>query len=155
VQDATIRLAEPRDAFAVAALTLQDDRECGAVVEPGFLDRYADAWLADRARVTFLAEAADGRPLGMVTAAVVTTLPSSRRPVSRWLHVSLLFVTADARGAGLGRRLLGALQEWCVDNGVSRVQLNAAPEARTLYERAGFAPPAGDRLEWQVPGDRD
>lgn len=155
MDDVAIRLAEPRDAFAVAALTLQDDRECGAVVEPGFLDRHADAWLADRARVTFLAEAADGRPLGMVTAAVVTTLPSSRRPVSRWLHVSLLFVTADARGAGLGRRLLGALQEWCARNGVSRVQLNAAAEARTLYERAGFVPPAGDRLEWQVPGDRD
>jgi len=149
-----IRLAEPRDAFAVAALTLQDDRECGAVVEPGFLDRHADAWLADRARVTFLAEAADGRPLGVVTAAVVTTLPSSRRPVSRWLHVSLLFVTADARGAGLGTRLLGALQEWCGANGVSRVQLNAAPEARTLYERAGFVPPADDRLEWRPDRDR-
>ncbi|GGB65654.1 hypothetical protein N798_07985 [Knoellia flava TL1] len=155
MQDAGIRLAEPRDAFAVAALTLQDDRECGAVAEPGFLDRYADAWLADRARVTFVAEAADGRPLGMVTAAVMTALPSSRRPAYRWLHVSLLFVTADARGVGLGGRLLGTLQQWCMDNGVNRVQLIAAPEARTLYERAGFLPPADDRLEWQVPEDRD
>ena len=149
MEDAAIRLAEPRDAFAVAALTLQDDRECGAVVEPGFLDRHADAWLADRARVTFLAEAADGRPLGMVTASVVTKLPSSRRPDGRWLHVSLLFVTADARGAGLGRRLLDELRRWCVQNAVSRVQLNAAPEARSLYEHAGFGEPSADLMEWR------
>lgn len=151
--DAVVRLAERRDAFAVAALTLQDDRECGATVEPGFLDRFTDAWLADRARVTFLAEAPDGRPLGVVTAAVVTTLPSSRRPVSRWLHVSLLFVTADARGAGLGARLLDELQQWCARNAVSRVQLNAAPRARSLYERAGFERPGSARLEWRVAPD--
>ncbi len=143
------RLAEHRDAFAVAALTMQDDRECGASIAPGFLDPHADAWLADRDRVTFLAEAEDGRPLGVVTAAVVTTLPSSRRPVSRWLHLSLLFVTADARGEGLGTGLLGALREWCLDHGVTRVQLNAAPEARTLYERAGFSAPADTLMEWR------
>lgn len=145
-----VRLAEPRDAFAVAALTMQDDRECGAVVEPGFLDRYADAWLADDRRVTFLAEAPDGRPLGMVTAAVVTKLPSSRRPVTSWLHVSLLFVTKDARGEGLGARLLDSLCEWCVTHHVTRVQLNAASEARSLYLRAGFRGPSPDLMEWRA-----
>ena len=147
-----VRLAEPRDAFAVAALTMQDDRECGAVIEPGFLDAFADAWLADRNRVTFLAEAPDGRPVGMLTASVHTKLPSSRRPVSRWLHVSLVFVTADARGAGLGARLLGALREWCTEHDVSRVQLEAAPEARSLYVRAGFGPPSAGFLEWRPDG---
>ncbi|WP_404382918.1 GNAT family N-acetyltransferase [Knoellia locipacati] len=144
-----IRLAEPRDAFAVAALTLQDDRECGASIEPGFLDTFADAWLADRDRVTFLAEEQDGRPVGVLTASVVTQLPSSRRRVSRWLHVSLVFVTADSRGAGLGTRLLGELQEWCRTHDVSRVQLEAAPEARSLYARAGFAAPAAALMEWR------
>lgn len=146
---AVVRLAEPRDAFAVAALTMQDDRECGAAIEEGFLDRFADAWLADRARVTFLAEAADGRPLGVVTAAVVTKLPSSRRPVSTWLHVSLLFVTNDARGLGLGRRLLDALREWGAGHDVTRMQLNAAPEARSLYVRAGFGAPSPGLMEWR------
>ncbi|MFW5469679.1 GNAT family N-acetyltransferase [Knoellia sp. CPCC 206435] len=149
-----VRLAEPRDAFAVAALTLQDDRECGAAVQPGFLDRFADAWLADRARVTFLAEAGDGRPLGVVTAAVVTKLPSSRRPDGRWLHVSLLFVTQDARGAGLGAALLAALLTWADENGVDRMQLNAAPRARSLYQRAGFTDPSPGLMEWRADGAR-
>ena len=147
---AVVRLAEPRDAFAVAALNLQHDRESGATVEPGFLDRYADAWLADRARVTFLAEADDGRPVGMVTAAVVTKLPSARRPATRWLHVSLLFVTADVRGAGLGARLMGALHDWAAENDVDRMQLNAVPEARSLYERAGFGAPDPRLMEWRA-----
>lgn len=145
-----IRLAEPRDALAVAALTLQDDRECGAAVAPGFIDRFADAWLADRDRVTLLAEAPDGRPLGVVTAAVVTKLPSSRRPDGRWLHVSLLFVTQDARGAGLGAALLVALHQWAREQGVVRMQLNAAPEARSLYARAGFGPPSAALMEWRA-----
>lgn len=149
-----VRLAEPRDAFAVAALTMQDDRECGATVEPGFLDRFADAWLADADRVTFLAEAEDGRPLGVVTAAVLTKLPSSRRPDARWLHVSLLFVTQDARGAGLGAALLAALHGWAREQGVVRMQLHAAPRARSLYERAGFAPPAEGLLEWRADDGR-
>ncbi|KGN40596.1 hypothetical protein N801_01850 [Knoellia aerolata DSM 18566] len=147
-----IRLAEPRDALAVAALTLQDDRECGATVQPGFLDRFADAWLADHDRVTLLAEADDGRPLGVVTAAVVTKLPSSRRPDGRWLHVSLLFVTKDARGAGLGAALLGALRDWALAHEVGRMQLNAAPGARSLYTRAGFGPPTDALMEWRADG---
>lgn len=143
-----IRLAELRDALACAALTMQHDREGGATIEPGFLDRYAHAWLADRGRVTFIAEASDGRPLGMITAAVISKLPSSRRPSAKWLHVSLLFVTTDARFAGLGARLLDALTRWASDHEVSRMQLHAAPAARTLYERAGFASPTDRFLEW-------
>lgn len=145
-----IRLAEPRDAFAVAALTMQDDRECGATVEQGFIDRYADAWLADRHRVTFLAEGTDGRPLGMITAAVVTKLPSSRRPDDRWLHVSLLFVTQDARGVGLGARMLATLKDWGRAHAVTRMQLKADPRARSLYERAGFTTAAAELMEWHA-----
>lgn len=143
-----IRLAQPRDALACAALTMQDDRESGATIEEGLLDRYAQAWLADKARVTFVAEAPDGRPLGMVTAAVVTKLPSSRRPSHRWLHVSLLFVTQDARGDGIGTSLLEALRLWAGEHHVTRMQLNAVERARPLYERAGFASPTAELMEW-------
>ena len=151
---AVVRLAQPRDAFAVAALTLQDDRERGAVGQPGFLDRFADAWLADRDRVTFLAEAGDGRPLGTVTAALVSTLPSSRRPDDRWLHVSLLFVTQDARGAGLGTALLAGLHDWARAKGVARIQLPAVAGPGSLCARAGYGPPSEALLEWRADDAR-
>ena len=40
----------------------------------------------------------------------VQKLPSAHRPADAWFHVSLLFVTRDARGCGIGEvvRLCGS-----------------------------------------------
>jgi GNAT superfamily N-acetyltransferase len=82
----------------------------------------------------------------------VQKLPSAHRPADAWFHVSLLFVTADARGCGIGQRLLEALLAWARTDGVTRVQLNAVPEARTLYERMGFGPPSERLMELRLSG---
>jgi GNAT superfamily N-acetyltransferase len=140
-----VREAVPADAFSVGALHIQDERERGGVVPPGFLDRFADVWLRDRARRTWIVEDARGRPLGVLHGTRVQKLPSTHRPADAWFHISLLFVTADARGAGLGELLLRALLEWAAGDGVTRIQLDAVDDARTLYERMGFGPPS-DRL---------
>ncbi len=140
-----VREAVPSDAFSVGALHIQDERERGGSVPPGFLDGFADAWLRDRARRTWLAEDPRGRPLGVVHGTRVQKLPSIHRPADAWFHVSLLYVAEDVRGHGVGELLLRALLDWARTDGVTRVQLNAVPEARTLYERMGFGPPS-DRL---------
>ena len=77
-------------------------------------------------------------------------LPSAHRPADAWFHVSLLFVTEDARGYGIGERLLTALLDWAEATAVTRVQLNAVPEARTLYERMGFGPPSERLMELRI-----
>ncbi|HSO64878.1 MAG TPA: GNAT family N-acetyltransferase [Ornithinibacter sp.] len=143
----TVREAVPTDAFSVAALHLQAEREWGQVAPPRFLDTFADAWLRDRARRTFLAEDARGTPLGTVHGTVVRKLPSPRRPTDAWMHVSFLFVTAGARGHGVGEALLRALLGWCADHDVVRVQVDAVDEARSLYERVGFVPPPEGLME--------
>ncbi|WP_377642363.1 GNAT family N-acetyltransferase [Oryzobacter terrae] len=140
-----VREAVPSDAFSVGALHIQDERERGGTVPAGFLDAFADAWLRDRARRTWLAEDVRGRPLGVVHGTRVQKLPSTHRPADAWFHVSLLYVAEDVRGHGVGERLLRALLDWAPTDGVTRVQLNAVPEARTLYERMGFGAPS-DRL---------
>ena len=143
----TVREARPSDAFSVGALHIQDEREQGHAVPPGFLDALSDAWLRDAARRTWLAEDERGRPLGVLHGTRVQRLPSAHRPADAWFHVSLLFVTEDARGYGIGQRLLEALLAWAEADHVSRVQLNAVPEARTLYERMGFGPPSERLME--------
>lgn len=145
VRDVRVREAVPTDAFSVGALHIQDERERGASVPPGFLDTFADAWLRDRARRTWLAEEPTGRPIGVLHGTRVQKLPSAHRPADAWFHVSLLFVTPDARGLGLGERLLRTLLAWAPAERVTRIQLNAVPGARTLYERVGFGTPS-DRL---------
>ena len=94
----TVREARPSDAFSVGALHIQDEREQGHAVPPGFLDALSDAWLRDRARRTWVAEDERGRPLGVLHGTRVQKLPSAHRPADAWFHVSLLFVTQDARG---------------------------------------------------------
>ena len=150
----TVREAAPTDAFAVAALHLQAEREWGQEVPPRFLDTFADAWLRDRARRTFVAEDARRTPLGTVHGSVVRKLPSPRRPTDAWMHVSFLFVTAGARHRGVGEALLRTLLAWCAEHDVVRVQLHAVDEARSLYERVGFAPPADGLLEVRLSRSR-
>ncbi len=146
-RDVRVREAVPTDAFSVGALHIQDERERGASVPPGFLDALADAWLRDRARRTWLAEEPTGRPLGVLHGTRVQKLPSAHRPADAWFHVSLLFVTPDARGHGIGEHLLRTLLDWAAADGVTRIQLNAVPEARTLYERVGFTAPSERLME--------
>lgn len=150
METVTVRPAEPRDAFAVGALHIQDERERGVVPPAGFLDVFADAWLRDRARRTWLAESATGRPVGVLHGTRVQKLPSPRRPATAWFHVSLLFVTADARGRGVGEHLLRTVLTWAPSEAVTRVQLHAEPRARTLYERVGLGPPSDRLLELRL-----
>ncbi|NHA68501.1 GNAT family N-acetyltransferase [Phycicoccus flavus] len=137
-----VREAAPTDAFSVAALHLQDDRERGRAVPAGYLDTLADAWLRDRSRRTWLAEEPSGRPLGTVHGSRVPLLPTVREPAGARLDVDFLYVTADARGEGIGERLLRTLLDRARADGVRTVRMPAAPAARALYTRLGFAPPA-------------
>ncbi|KNX37173.1 GNAT family N-acetyltransferase [Luteipulveratus halotolerans] len=137
-----ITRATAEDAFALAALVLRADLERGASGRTGFIDEYADAWLAERdRRPAWIATEPDGDPAGLISTSVVRRLPSLRRPASSWMHVSLLYVVPNQRGQGLGEQLLRRMIVWGEGNGVDRFQLNAVPEARTLYERVGFTAP--------------
>ncbi len=149
-----VRPAEPRDAFAVAALHLQEERQQGQAPAPGFLDALADAWLRDRARHTWLAEDDRHTPLGAIHGVLIRTLPSPRRTTSGWVHIGFLFVTESARGVGLGSRLLQTMLIWCEAQGVERVQLTTVPPARTLCERAGFGPPDEGLVELRLSRSR-
>jgi GNAT superfamily N-acetyltransferase len=121
------------------------DRDLGAVDEPGFVDRFADAWLAGlERRPTWLADR-DGRVIGVLVLVVVDKLPRPGRPPGRWAHVSLVFVTAAERNAGVGRLLLQEMIDWAATNRVDRIQLNANTGSACLYRRVGFQT-APDRL---------
>ncbi len=150
IESVVVRPAEPRDAFAVAALHLQAEREGGAEVAPGFLDALADAWLRDRSRHTWLAEDTRHNPLGVAHGTVLRTLPGPRHPGRGLLHLGFVYVTRDVRGRGLGEQLLHAVVGWCETQGVERVRVDAARAVRPLYEHLGFAPPPEAVLELTV-----
>lgn len=152
MSDVRITRATRDEALIVAALALQMDLEDDAATpRAGFLTEYADAWLADSARrPTWLAFGPGGEAVGLVQTVLITKLPSLRRPVVSWLHVGQVFVVPAQRGHGVAGRMLMVLQEWARANQVDRIQLNARPAARHVYERAGFSPASDRLMEWRA-----
>lgn len=90
--------------------------------------------LASTATVTFLATAA-GRDAGMAVGA-----PHHDDPGDAGLYG--LWVAPEARGRGLGGRLLTAVVTWARGRGYTRIRLDVGDhnrQAARLYEAFGFA----------------
>ena len=138
------RLAGPDDALVVAALTLQCARYRGGQAEPGFLDRYARAWLATgNAHPVWVAEAGDEHA-GYLQGAVVEPLPWPGRAAGAGadLLVDTFFVRPEHRGIGVGEALLRAAAQWARDAGFRQVLIPAGEHTTAMVERVGFVPDA-------------
>ena len=150
VGEVRTRLAGPDDALVVAALTLQCARHRGGQGEPGFLDRYARAWLAScNAHPVWIAEAGDEHA-GYLQAAVVEPLPWPGRPAGAGadLVVDTFFVRPEHRGIGAGEVLLRAALQWARDAGFRQVLVSAGTHTTAMVERVGFVADArAHRLE--------
>lgn len=67
----------------------------------------------------------------------------------RGVYIQDLYVAADARGAGLGRRLVGAVAARGAAKGASYIKLavdRANDEAAAFYARLGFSERSEDRI---------
>ena len=139
-----IRLATPADRSFLAALAdrLADfDRPAWRTREEiAEGDRRALLEALDRPsadRALFVAEL-DGRPAGCL---LMWTLEDYFAHL-RHAHISVLAVTGEAEGRGVGRALLEHAERWACDRGYRRITLNVFDSnhrARALYERTGYA----------------
>lgn len=135
-------------AFALAALQLQANREQGRPGEHGYLDRFADAWLATtQHRPAWLAISLDGRPVGCLILHVIDGLPRPGRAPRPRVLISDTYVVADARGTGLGERLVKTALNWCRGCHAVWVQVDgkAIADSHGFWRKAGFTA-AADRV---------
>lgn len=145
-----VREAAGNDALVVAALALQCALHRGGQPEPGFLDRFADAWQreADR-RPVWIAETAEEHA-GYLQALSARPLPwPGRGDGGGTLLVETFFVRPAHRGAGVGERLLREAVAWAAREDFDVVSMEAGPHTRPLVERIGFAV-CGDRLDLRL-----
>lgn len=152
--DVTLSQIERDDAFALAALRLQQDREHERPSREGFLVDYADALLEDFDDYRgWIAKEPDGRPVGCLLALRVRKLPTlARLGRPEWWYVQQVFVSTDRRRQGIGRRLVHAAQEAATAERIRWVRLNASDAGRPLFDATGFGEPMGRLREW-VPGE--
>ncbi len=126
----TIAPESPFEPEAVR-LTRELDEELGALYPDASIHRVTPAQL-EEADGTFLLARLDGRAIGC----------GALRPIGgRVAEVKRMFVRREARGCGIGRRILSDLESVARARGFASVRLETGtgqPEAIGLYESAGY-----------------
>jgi GNAT superfamily N-acetyltransferase len=67
-------------------------------------------------------------------------LPRPETLIDREALVVNVYVVPEYRQQGLARRLMLAILDWCVEQGIERVALHPSVMGRHLYETLGFTP---------------
>lgn len=125
---------EPLGSPDARALIGELDRALEALYPPenNFLDLPAED--VGDGRGVFVIARVDGLAVGCGAVRVLDDDPAT-------VEVKRMYVRPAARGRGVGRLVLDALEQWARARGARRAVLEAGerqPEALRLYERAGF-----------------
>lgn len=126
-----IRPEPPRQPEVEELLRLSD--EFAFALYPADSCYLLDVGELEKPGVTVFVARVDGRALGM--AALVVDQAASRAELKR------MFVHPDARGQGLARGLLSAVEQAAAAAGVAELRLETGPlqhAAIALYERSGY-----------------
>ena len=139
VRIAPVDLGDDRqaaDLVAMIAAYAQDPMGGGAPLPPATLERLLDGLRRHPTTLAWLAYHGD-EPVG-VAVAFVGFSTFAALPL---VNVHDLAVVPRARGLGIGRMLLGAVEQRAAELGCCKVTLEVLDgntPARTLYERLGF-----------------
>lgn len=139
---------EPPDGPASRALWDEYQALVAERLGPGFVPTptiFGESSAFSGPRTAWLVAYADGRPVGC---------GGLRGLDERTGEIKRMFVTAEARGRGVGRLLLAQLEARARAAGLHRIRLlttEALAEARALYESVGYR----EVEQWSVDGRRE
>lgn len=145
-QNYTIRSWQPADRLAAAAVIATALAEYGLGWEPDGADRdvlAVEEYYLDRGG-EFWVIAADGRIVG--TSAYYPCLVHSSIPATsseKSVEIRKMYLDSQARGRGLGKYLLGALERAIAARGYREIRIETASiltAAVKLYESHGYEP---------------
>ncbi len=93
--------------------------------------------LLDNPDATALVAVRDGGVVGLITAHSFTSI-HAHAPI---VWITTLVVAADARRAGVGGAMVGAVEDWARGRGATRVSLSTGlhrDDAHAFYQRSGY-----------------
>jgi len=127
-----VRRATHTDAASIALLLGQLGYPSSADVIPTRL-----VAIEREGGVAFVASSAEDRILGLATASRHATLHAGAQVA----YITALVTADDARGQGVGRSLVTAIEQWARENGCTRLSVTSAEHragAHEFYPRIGM-----------------
>ena len=150
-EDITIRLATASDAVLLAGFRYDFRSNLNPPNEnkAAFVQR-CGAWMQDRLREggawrCWIAEQ-DRSSLGCLWMQIIEKAPNPIVEPEHHAYVTNFYVREEARGKGLGSKMLAVALDWARSQDVQAVILWPTAQSRSLYIRHGFATP-GELLE--------
>jgi GNAT superfamily N-acetyltransferase len=130
-----VRKAEPRDAEAAAAVLRRSITELCTLDHHGDADTLAK-WLANKTARDFLSWLANEDHFCVVADASDQVMGVGL--LHRSGEVRLCYLAPGAQGQGLGRAILGMLEEKAREWRLRKLHLESTVSARPFYERVGY-----------------
>jgi GNAT superfamily N-acetyltransferase len=143
-----VRRARPADAPAMARLLAQLGYPMSAELVPGRL-----AAVEGDGGVAFVAQDEKVQIVGLASGTCYATLHGGGRVA----YITALVTAEDARGRGVGRALVAAIESWAVGLGCTRLAVTSAErraDAHAFYPRCGL-PCTGRRFSKQLKGSAE
>lgn len=161
----TVRPASLNDFGAIQALFRMGDDYHRALNIVGIRTDSADyahadfdAVLASEASVVLVA-ALRRDVIGFVRAEQIIAAPGRLRGPLRYVMVHEIVVAEEARGQGIGQKLMQAVRAWTKQHGISSLELNvfsANKAADKFYRHQGFVEHSARlRLDLELPPEAD
>lgn len=129
----------PEDVESPRSFLEEASRE-GEPLPEEFVGRLRNAVASEAMEI--LAACIEGRTVGV---AVVAYRPNISAAAD-FASIEELYVSPGARNKGVGRALLDAVGERCLDRGVSYVEVQTDDEAADFYAALGYGEEAGVRI---------
>jgi GNAT superfamily N-acetyltransferase len=141
--DYRIRRASLADLDALVHHRVAMFTDMGVVVDVAALDRAFRQWLRAAMPtgdyVAWLCETAAGEIVAGGGASLLPWPPGPRPAAgTRLAFVYNVYTEPAHRKRGLARSLMEAIHAWCAGQGIAAMALNAATDARHLYESMGY-----------------
>jgi GNAT superfamily N-acetyltransferase len=116
--------------------------EMGVPLDAALLDQAFRAWLADMMPActyrAWLAEAG-GEVAGGGGITILPWPPGPRYAGDRLAFVYNVYTEPAHRRRGLARLIMDHIHDWCRENGITSMALNASRDGKPLYEAMGYA----------------